>query len=129
MVLSTSFNGSSLSDSIERPKAPPKTPSLVEGSGGEGNLDLKRTELLSERYLQAIEGVVSRVGGWENINEWRIEQNGGSFTGLRSLVVLVNTLAPLHAVPAFEVIEGKRLPVLLPLEPRYSAPPNITTKK
>lgn len=100
----------------------------IVATGNDGSV-AEAKERWSERYLQAIENIVAKVGGWEKIDTWDVEQNGGSFTGLRSLVVLVNALAALHDIPVYEMVESKRAFVQLPLEVRYSSEPNISEKR
>ncbi|HBU27669.1 TPA: hypothetical protein DEB00_00955 [Candidatus Uhrbacteria bacterium] len=84
----------------------------------------------SELYLREIELAVALRGGWKNITNWLVSTDVESFTSVRGLIALVNTLAPLHGVPVRvfkqEVQEAEK--ASLPLEPLYSAEPNISQR-
>lgn len=85
-------------------------------------------ERLSENYLRAVDAIVKENGGWEAVSEWEVGFEGGSFTSVRGLAVLINALAPIHNI-SVSIIDGeKTLPASLPIEPVYHANPNITSK-
>lgn len=90
----------------------------------------KAHEIPSEHYLKAIEDEVDRVGGWEKIDTWYLKNAAESFTSLRGLVVLTNTLASIHDVEVFVYKDGleNAEKAQMPIEPAYSSEPNITKK-
>ena len=85
-------------------------------------------EEFSEHYLRAIETIIDGNGGWELINEWEVCFSGGSFTSVRGLAVLINTLASIHDVSVFLKDGDSVSRTSLPIEPIYYAEPNITKK-
>lgn len=84
-------------------------------------------EVPSESYLRVIEETVAAAGGWEQITRWQVDTRANSFTSIRGLITLVNTLAPLHGVPVeVQTTEGESATAAtLPLEPDYHMEPNI----
>lgn len=91
---------------------------------------LETHEVPSESYLQVIEAIVLEAGGWSGVQEWYTSVEAESFTSIRGLVTLTNSLAPLHGVDVFVF---KKTPadaekVELPVVPSYSSEPNITKR-
>lgn len=93
--------------------------------------DLSYFDIPSERYLLKIEEVVSASGGWNSIDMWVTSLQGESFTSLRGLVTLVNTLSLLHSVDVGELDlkTGSVKKSVAPMSPSYSCEPNISTPK
>ncbi len=84
----------------------------------------------SEQFLRTIEGVVVERGGWQTVTDWVTSVEGNSFTSLRGLLTLANTLVPLHGITLWTV-EGEGthpLRAAWPLSPRYHMEPNVTAR-
>ncbi len=84
----------------------------------------------SEHFLRTIEGVVIERGGWQTVTDWVTSTRGNSFTSLRGLLTLINTLVPLHRIPLWIREEGQDHPVRAawPLSPTYHMEPNISKR-
>ena len=81
-------------------------------------------EVPSEHYLRVLDEVVE---DWSKIKEWYTRVDAESFTSIRGLVALINTLASINGIPVHvftkDVSDAKQ--VELPLVPAYSSEPNI----
>lgn len=84
----------------------------------------------SESYLRVIEELVLEAGGWNSLQEWYTSVAAESFTSIRGLVTLVNSLAPLHGadVFVFKDAPSDAQKAELPIVPNYSSEPNISKR-
>ncbi len=82
----------------------------------------------SETFLEVIEHAVAQRGGWQTVTDWVTSTSGNSFTSLRGILTLVNTLAPLHGLTVWQKTDDDGAPerATLPMEPRYHMEPNIS---
>lgn len=82
----------------------------------------------SETFLEVIEHAVIERGGWQTVTDWVTSTSGNSFTSLRGLVALINTLIPLHGLTAWSRTSDESAPerAALPLAPRYHMEPHIS---
>ena len=81
-------------------------------------------EVPSEHYLRVIKDAVS---DWGAVTDWYTRTDAESFTSIRGLIALINTLGPMHDVNihVFTSAPSDAKPAEFPLVPSYSAEPNI----
>lgn len=81
-------------------------------------------EVPSEQYLRVIESTVS---DWSAVTDWYTRTDAESFTSIRGLITLINTLGPMHDVNihVFTNALDDAKEAEFPLVPSYSAEPNI----